>query len=250
MEKKKPVKAVIFDLGETLLNFGRVKTLDIFIEGTRLSCDFLKSNGWQPKGFRRYCISSLMSFYLNRVISKITGNDFDSLELLKKNGRKKGIKLTDAQWLEYIWCWYKPLQKIGQVEKNIKQTLTRLKEMDLKLAILSNTFVHNSCLERHLEQLGILNFFDARFYSYQFDFRKPDVRIFRDVAKRIDEDPESIVFVGDRINKDITPALKAGMYAVAKSAYTNTGKKIPHKASKINHIAELPALIEKINGKF
>ena len=83
MEKEKTVKAVLFDLGETLLNFGRVKTFEIFTEGARLSYDFLKNNGQQPKGFNRYCINSLTSLYLRRVISKITGNDFDSLEVLK-----------------------------------------------------------------------------------------------------------------------------------------------------------------------
>ena len=48
---------------------------------------------------------------------------------------------------------------------------------------------------------------------------------------------------------DIRPALKVGMQAVLKTAYTNDGKKIPDGAWKINHISELPALIEKINAK-
>ncbi len=100
-----------------------------------------------------------------------------------------------------------------------------------------------------MEQVGILDFFAPRMYSYQFDFRKPDPRIFRIAAERIGETMENILFVGDRIDKDIKPAIKVGMQAVMKNAYTNTGKKIPDGAWKINHISELPAIIEKINSQ-
>ena len=64
----------------------------------------------------------------------------------------------------------------------------------------------NGCsLEKHLEQVGILDFFPLRMYSYEFDFRKPDARIFKVAAERIGETAENILFVGDRIDTDITP---------------------------------------------
>jgi hypothetical protein len=46
---------------------------------------------------------------------------------------------------------------------------------------------------------------------------------------------------------DIRPALKMGMRAVLKSAYTNEGENVPEGVVKIERIAELPAIIEKIN---
>jgi FMN phosphatase YigB (HAD superfamily) len=56
------------------------------------------------------------------------------------------------------------------------------------------------------------------------------------------------MFVGDRIDTDIKPAVKAGMRAVLKEAYTNIGKKIPKGVWKISRLSELPSLIEKINA--
>jgi len=56
------------------------------------------------------------------------------------------------------------------------------------------------------------------------------------------------LYVGDRIDKDIRPALRSGMQAVLKTAYTNTGKKTPRGAWRINQLSELPGLIEKINA--
>ena len=40
----------------------------------------------------------------------------------------------------------------------------------------------------------------------------------------------------------------ADLKAVLKAAYTNAGKKTPKGAWKINHLSELPELIEKINA--
>ena len=78
--------------------------------------------------------------------------------------------------------------------------------------------------------------------------RKPDPRLFRIAAKRIDEAPERILFVGDRIDLDVRPALDCGMAAALKDAYTNRGKATPAGAHRIENLAELPALIERINS--
>jgi hypothetical protein len=39
------------------------------------------------------------------------------------------------------------------------------------------------------------------------------------------------------------------MQAVLKEAYTNIGKKVPNGVWKINHLSELPGLVEKINDE-
>jgi HAD superfamily hydrolase (TIGR01549 family) len=245
----KKIKAVLFDIGETLLNFGRFNATSIFRQGARLSYDFLKSCGQPVGNFHYYCWRNLIFLRIRGWISNITKKDFNSLALLRGLGTKKGIKLDKHQWQHFAWLWYEPLSKVGQAEPKIKETLTALKKLGLKLGIVSNTFVTGSSLEKHLEQLGILDFFSVRLYSYEFDFRKPDVRIFKIAAERIGEMLENIMFVGDRINTDIKPAVKTGMQAVLKEAYTNTGKKIPKGVWKINQLRELPGLIEKINGE-
>ena len=241
------IKAVLFDLGDTLLDFGKLNPGSIFRQGARLSYDFLKSCGQPVGSFRYYCLWNMAALYFRRVLSNITRNDFNSLALLRGVGMKKGIRLDGDQWRYFAWLWYEPLSKVATVEPDIKETLTKLKNAGLKLGIVSNTFVSDDSLEKHMEQVGILDFFAPRMYSYEFDFRKPDKRIFRLAAERIGEAPQNILFVGDRINMDIRPALKNGMQAVMKTAYTNNGKKIPAGAWKINHVSELPDLIEKIN---
>jgi HAD superfamily hydrolase (TIGR01549 family) len=243
----KKIKAVLFDLGETLLNFGKVNTSKLFRQGARLSHSFLKSCGQPAGGFELYCWRNLMALHMRRLLSNITGKDFNTLVLLRGLGAKKGVRLDKEQWRHFAWLWYEPLSKIGKAESRVKETLAALKKKGLKLGIVSNTFVHSRSLEKHLEQFGILDFFTVRVYSYEFDFRKPDPRMFEAAADRIGEAMENILFVGDRIDKDIVPAIKVGMQAALKTAYTNTNKKTPKGAWKINRLSELPALIEKIN---
>ncbi len=243
----KKIKAVLFDLGETLVNFGKVNTGRLFLEGAKLSYDYLKSCGQPVGNFQYYCWRNLIAMRIRYLLSNITKNDFNSLALLRGIGIKKGIHLDRQQWQHFAWLWYEPLSKVATAEPKIKETLTALKNSGLKLGIVSNTFVNGSSLEKHLKQVGILDFFIVRVYSYEFDFRKPDARIFKVAAEKIGEMVENILFVGDRIDKDIRPAIRSGMQAALKTAYTNAGKKTPRGAWKINQLAELPGLIEKIN---
>lgn len=245
----KQIKAVIFDLGDTLLNFGKVVTHRLFCESAKLSYDFLQSCGQKVGSYKIHCLRNLMSIYMHHWLSNLTGNDFDALELLKKINRKSGAGLTEEQWEHLVWLWYEPLGRLGDTEPDIVETMTKLKNMGMKLGVLSNTFVHSSALEKHLRQAGIVDCFDVRMYSYQFKFRKPNPKIFRVLAERIGQDLENILYVGDRIDNDIEPTLKLGMHAALKAAHSNEGQKVPEGAWKITHVSELPELIEKHNAK-
>ena len=250
-DKGHEIKAVLFDLGETLLDFGKVKTTRLFRQGARLSYDFLKSCGQPVGNFEYYCWRNLIALRFRHLISNITKNDINSSALLRGIGTRKGIKLDAEQWRDFAWLWYEPLSKIATTEPGIKETLAAVRavrEPPLQLGILSNTFVNSYSLEKHLKQLGLLDFFTVRMYSYEFDFRKPDTRIFKIAAERIGERAENIMYVGDRIDKDIIPALKIGFKPVLKAAYTNAGKTPPDGVWKITQISELPALIKKINA--
>ena len=243
----KRIKAILFDLGETLLNFGQVNTAGLFRQGAKASYKFLQDTGQPVGNFRYYCWRNLVALRVRYWISNISGIDFDALALLKNINTKNGCGLNEQQWQHLAWLWYEPLSKVGRIEAKTAETLAALKNLGLKLGILSNTFINSSSLEKHLGQLGILDYFSVRLYSYEFNFRKPDTRIFKTAAQKIGESLENILFVGDRIDKDIRPALKAGMTAVLKAAYTNIGKKIPQDVWRISLLSELPALVKKID---
>lgn len=240
------IQGVLFDLGETLLNFGKVDTLGLFKVSGRLSWDYLKRNGQKVRGFKRYLWGNLLNLQVNIVLSSIAGNDFDSLEVLRWLGKKRGYDLSDEQWLDINDLWYEPLRRLASTEPDIKETLGKLKDAGLKLGIISNTFVNGHSLDKHLAETGLLEFFEHRIYSYQYDFRKPNKRIFLAGAKMIGVSPENIMYIGDRIDKDVKGSRNAGMVPVLKRAYTSEGLNPGKGVHIIENISELPELIEAI----
>jgi HAD superfamily hydrolase (TIGR01549 family) len=243
------IKAILFDLGETLVDFGMLDTAKLFKEAGKRSYSFLRKLN-QPVGrFRDYFWRNMLGLRLRYYISLITGRDFDSQVLLEKYGRRRGFNLSSEQWQELNWLWYEPLRQQSRTEPGLCATLTRLTEAGLKLGIVSNTFVSSAVLDRHLTEERLIDFFDTRVYSCQFGLRKPNKRIFLEAARQIGTDPANIIYIGDRINKDVKGALRAGMRPILKNAYTNAGKKLPAGVIKINNISELPELVHKFNGK-
>lgn len=247
--KNQQIQAVLFDLGDTLINFGKVSALNLFGKSCRLTYDYLKSNDQPAGNYLLYYLKNISDIYFHLLASKITGRDFDAHQLLRKNCRKHGIQLNHEQTEQLVWLWYQPLYQKSTTEENLAETLRKLKDQGLKLGIVSNTFIPRICLDRHLKELGVIEYFDFQLYSCEFSRRKPAPEIFIEAADRINVRLPNIAFVGDRIDKDIKPALMLDMTAVLKKAYTNHNNKIPENAHRIRRLDELPELINDINSK-
>jgi len=239
------IEAVLFDVGETLLCFGPLDTRALFNEAARRSYGYLQQLGVEIGSFRRYYWKSLIGLRWHLLRAFCLGRDFDALDLLQRTGRRRGLDLTEDQWRQYHWSWYEPLYERTQTEPDLRRTIGVLAER-YKLGILSNTFVHACALERHLEELGVLDYFPVRVWSYDYAFRKPDARIFAEAASRLGVGPRQVVYVGDRVDKDVRGALAAGMRPILKRAHTNAGKRIPAGVFCIDCLAELPECLERM----
>ena len=143
------------------------------------------------------------------------------------------------------WRWYESLSELGKVVPGSVQALKKLTDMGLKLGLLSNTFVHKASLERHMDKEGLLECLPVRMYSYEFPWRKPDVRIFHAAAEKIGVSPEKCVYVGDRIDFDVNGSLKAGMVPILRKAYTNENKTPPSGVEIIKDNTELVDAIRR-----
>jgi len=245
---EKRLRAVFFDLGDTLLLFGRVQTTRVFLKGAHAAYDFLQAQSQPLPGFSAFFLKHLFCVRWHHLVSHFTGNDFDSLEVLRALGTRQGLSLGEEDWRYLTWLWYEPLSVTARVEPDLRQTLEALQQRNLKLGIISNTFVHGSALDRHLEQLQVKAFFQVRLYSYQFSFRKPDPRIFQEGARQIGQDCANIMYVGDRLDKDMLPTLKLGMIPALRKAHANLGKTAPAGVHTIDKLSELPDLVDKINS--
>ena len=94
---------------------------------------------------------------------------------------------------------------------DVVPALERLRAAGLRLGVVSN---YEEWLERLLERLAVLSFFDVRVISGVEGVEKPDPRIFRLGIERAGVTPERSVYVGDNPALDVDPALAIGMHAV------------------------------------
>jgi len=90
-------------------------------------------------------------------------------------------------------------------------TLRRLKQLGLKLGIISN---FDSRIYSVLDSLQIRVFFNTVTISSETGFSKPEPRIFEAAIRSLEVPPPSILMVGDSPRDDIEPAIQAGMRAV------------------------------------
>lgn len=92
------------------------------------------------------------------------------------------------------------------------ELLTRLRQQGYKLGLITNGFA-----ETHREKIALLaldDAFDEIFIADEIGLLKPDPRLFRLAAERLDVDPEACAMVGDRLERDIRGAQAAGMFTI------------------------------------
>ena len=241
------IKAVLFDLGETLFNYGRADINTLMRRAARLSYDYLRGQttyiGKLPH-FRRYYHRHVSAIKLRYFLSILTNRDFNAQTLLNQHLRRMGLVISPAQLEELSWLWYKPAADLVELEPQLHQHLQRLQDMSLRLAVVSNTFSPPTVLDRHLKQFDLLRFFPVRLYSSEIVYRKPHPRIFQIALQKLGVLASEAVMVGDRLREDYKGASRVGVRAVLKRAYTNESKNIDGNIPIIDTIAELPHLIK------
>lgn len=97
---------------------------------------------------------------------------------------------------------------------NIQKTLEALKQMEIKIGIVSNIAFSGKTLEYELKKHDLLNYFDFVIASSDYGFRKPHPFIFNLAISRLNTFPNETWFIGDNIECDINGSKKVGMKAL------------------------------------
>jgi FMN phosphatase YigB (HAD superfamily) len=245
------IKAVIFDLGETLLNYGRVDVNVLFREGGRLTYDYLGEifdDLSRRVSFSRYARRHLLSIRGHILKANLTCLEFDCLWLLDKLLRGYGLIVDGVELEALARLWYRPLGERGKIEDGLAETLEGLRERRYQLAILSNTFLPGVVLDEHLDRYGLLDYFEHRVYSSQIHFRKPRREAFGLVLDRLGVLADEAVMVGDHLRMDIGGARKSGLRFVFKRGVVNRDKRVPKDVPVVDRISELGGLLGRMSG--
>ena len=242
-----PVRAVLFDFGDTLAHFGRIDRKTVFRRAAwRTYCLWAKQQRRMP-GFRRYYLHQWFAMHWGLFKLAILGREIDARYLLRRSARKLWLHGDDRFFEKLIWHWYRPLADRATLEPGTFETLSGLREAGYELGLVSNTFVPSEAMDRHLKQLGLIDLFPTRVYSCDVGYRKPDRRIFDIALQRMGVRADEAVFVGDMVKADVRGAQGAGLKAIWRKPDHSPRPRRPREPdASIDSIHDLPATLQRL----
>jgi putative hydrolase of the HAD superfamily len=110
---------------------------------------------------------------------------------------------------EELGFLYETKLYIREIRQEVPDVLAKIKEMGLKIGCISNTQSLKQ-VSYNLKQYGIIDYFDPIVLSSSYGRRKPDPAIFYYAARLANVPTGKCVYVGDKINRDILGAHRAG----------------------------------------
>ncbi len=178
------IRAFVFDLGGVIVKFTNDPYYQHLAEISGKNHEFVK------RTIERSELPLLESGRIGVV-------EFD-----RKVAKRLGIELKQISWFSF----YKRTVKLDYDMMELVDILHR----DYTTAFLSNI---DKSRYQYTAKILDMELFDHRFASCYMGLRKPDVRIYREAARKIGVKPNEAVFIDDRL-ENIIGAKKAGLNAV------------------------------------
>ncbi len=132
---------------------------------------------------------------------------------------------------------------------DVRPTLAALREAGFWVGIAGNQTVRAGGLLRGLELPA-----DMIATSDDWEASKPDVKFFEHVIEATPAEAEEILYVGDRLDNDIRPAVAAGLHTalIRRGPWGTIQQHSPDAdritTMRIDSLAELPEKIAKFNA--
>ena len=134
------------------------------------------------------------------------------------------------------------------VEPDVLDVLEALHGSGYRLGLVSNVSLLPHLMRTDLDRLGIAPHLDATVFSSEVGVRKPDGRIFREALDRLGAGPPETAFVGDRLLDDVSGAGAAGMRAVQTRQFRQEEDPTIRPDAVIEHLRDLPGVLVSWGG--
>lgn len=236
---KNGIKAVLFDYGNTLIEYGpkQVEAQYVALE-KELSRLFGHCDSSRLKAIRdRQTMAPYNNGYVENDMELITG------ELIEEMYQ---VVPEDAQIWALIETRYSAFVHAIEVSSDVPSLLTKLRGQ-YRLGLVSN-YPCSRSIEGSLKNTGLRDLFEAVVVSGELGYAKPHPKPFEIMLDRLKLLPEECLFVGDNWLADVQGAKRMGMPAILISQYTPYEEFKPSDGdhqpdATISHLSELDSLL-------
>lgn len=231
MNNSLPIKGVIFDLDNTLLDFMKMKEVAVKsairgmieagleadeIESFKDIISIYEEFGWENQ--------KVFDVFLNKSIGYVDNKFLAAGVVAYRRAR-------EANLLAY---------------PNVNRTLVNLTKLGIKLAVVSDAPSREAWMR--IYYLNLYHFFDAVITLDDSGERKPSSKPFEMALKILNLEPQDSLMIGDWPERDVVGAKQIGM-RTAFAVYGDTfGTKDSGADWDIKDISEIISIIKKINN--
>jgi len=225
--EKSVVKAVTFDLWETLL----LEEDGSDLQRTAIRCRRLTQvlgrlglsiSVEEVEAALKETISSLIKIWdKNKDVPHL-----DMIRIFFKCASRGRLSLED-EWLDELSKAYvSPLFEVPPYfNPDACEALDWLMNQKKQVGIICNTgLTPGTELRRFLSHAGVAKYFHVMVFSNEVGIRKPDRRIFSLTAQALKAKPREIIHVGDNLKTDVWGARNAGFKAIHLSSTAGRDK--------------------------
>ena len=213
-----PVRAVLFDLGNTLWHIPEPPPIDqVRHETVGRIRTLLRSWGLEPKdehGFLGRDIRLAVSAADKRAYeSDCLSPDF--AVIVRQVAADKGLDLTPERAEELWRTWNLPGDFFGRRPfEDAIDTLETLQSRGYRLGCVTNRVFSGPAFFAEVDELGLTPYFDTLVASCDIGYMKPHPKIFEHTLETLAIEPQEALMVGDSLRADVAGAQALGMTAV------------------------------------
>jgi putative hydrolase of the HAD superfamily len=229
------IKAVLFDLGDTL--FRLLPMPDVTDEFAR----HLASEGIQDpeheavrilETFRErllagYQRGDLVEPAIAEMVEPFIGSD--------ARARKLAQSLDSLLGEADVERWEQALERDAVFE--------HLRRRGLRIGYVSNTLTAPGLMRRRLHEFDLLGHAEVAVFSVEQRVRKPNPEIYRAALTALAIEPGHAIFIGDRVREDVRGPQAVGIRGILTHEFRQEDPADAGPLAVLTHLSELPALI-------
>ena len=210
------LKAVLFDLGSTLIEFENHPWDELVSLGISGVYDELQRRGAPLPPYERFHDAFLVRYNDFWSRSFETWKEVSLHDIFDAVFLELGLDKPVSLYPRLVLAHYQPISAQTHLFDDVPPVLAALRERGLKLGIVSNTPWPGHAHLRDLDAHGLTRHFDAFVFSSELGIRKPHARIFKLALQALRVEPREAIYVGDRYVEDIWGPQQIGMKGILR----------------------------------